>query len=629
MAATIRASTAPSAVLNPTSPASTAVGDLVVVITASVAGAGVPTHNLQAGFTSIIDHAHDDGSTDGRVSVACKVATSAGAVAYQAYTATGATTSHSGIIVLTVGTFESSLTNITSWLAASITGTTNAAPDPPAITPTRSGSLVVLIGFWHYGTTSTTTTVTQPANYSSVTEYAGAATCELAVSQRTSAPTVNVSENPATYVDNTVPNGTVAITIAFYPRAISFAADSYTLTRTSPAVGLTKQSKVVADQGSLTLAANAVIPKVAMPAASQSLGLTGNATGLRAARTLALAAHALALAGNTMTPKVSMPAAVVSFSETGNAVALVYTPFTGYTFLADSGALALSGPATGLRAQRRVGVSVGSLALSGNDGGVLREAKVVASQGAIALSGPATAFSVGMPVAVASFAETGVVASLRAARYLSVDTGAFARLDNAAGLMAQRRVAASTGSLATTGTVSGLRQTRVLAGDVGALALAGIDAQLRAVRGVVVVAASFATIGSAVSLPSGKGMQAGSGVYATTAATASFVVQRRFVVALGTMSLAGGAAPLVRGLELAAATGTFVSAGASADFLYERGIAADAGVFGLDGSVSFVVSRLLPSAMRWAVRDAQARQIISVAIVRDVSIVAQAREDDS
>ena len=104
-----RGGTAPAAGGSTTSPAGTQVGDLVAVYTWERTGAGSPTFTLQSGngFVEIRNHTHDDGSTDGRLAIAYKIATQAGAQSYQAYTTgTGSPAWFTGCVVLVKDTFE-------------------------------------------------------------------------------------------------------------------------------------------------------------------------------------------------------------------------------------------------------------------------------------------------------------------------------------------------------------------------------------------------------------------------------------------------------------------------------------------------------------------------------------------
>lgn len=208
----VREATAPTATTTPSTPASTQVGDLIVVLLWTVVGAGVPTHTLQLGWSEEFSHSHDDGSTDGRLSVAYKVASQAGAQVQTPYISSSVTGNLAGVIVLQAGTFDPADPFLGT--PVTLTTTNNAAPNPPSHTTLGSvDALVLAIGAWHYSA-STTTTVTVPTSYTAVTEVAGAATGELAVARRN----VNAaSEDPAAWGDNTTPNGAVAATIAVRP----------------------------------------------------------------------------------------------------------------------------------------------------------------------------------------------------------------------------------------------------------------------------------------------------------------------------------------------------------------------------------------------------------------------------
>lgn len=209
-APTIRGSTAAAAGLSATSPASTQVDDLVIVGTWERAGAGVPTHTLQSGFTELRTHSHNDGSTDGRLSFAYKIATSSGATSYQAYTSDNGTSVWTGILVLTAGTFNAVAPLFAS---NSSTLTTNAVPNPPSVTLTTSRDFLVLaIGAWHLGSVATVA-ITAPTNYTETWEMAGSNLGEFSVASRSL--TAPASEDPGAFTDDVAPNGSVSMTLAF------------------------------------------------------------------------------------------------------------------------------------------------------------------------------------------------------------------------------------------------------------------------------------------------------------------------------------------------------------------------------------------------------------------------------
>lgn len=204
-----RAFTAPVAGLSATSPGSTAIGDMVVVTTWERAGAGVPTHTVQSGFTEIRSQPHDDGSTDGRLSTAYKVATAAGAQSYQAYTSSLGTETWTGIVVLKAGTFDTA-----GIVSASQTTTTNAAPNPALVAcPAGYDWIILAIAGWHL-TASQVNDVTPPAGYIEGYEIAGAATGELSLAYLTAQDQGDVNRDPAAFADTQAPNGTSSMTIA-------------------------------------------------------------------------------------------------------------------------------------------------------------------------------------------------------------------------------------------------------------------------------------------------------------------------------------------------------------------------------------------------------------------------------
>ena len=190
-----RGLTAPTPTLSPTAPASTQVGDLVIVTTWSrrVTTNGVPGHALQTGFTQIFSQSHDDGSNDGRLSVAYRVATTAGAQTYQAYNRTESnTTDFSGITVIRAGRFDP--TNI-SGTSNNATGD-NAAPDPPNLTGLGAPrSLVLAVAAWHLSTAANIN-ATPPANFTELWEVGTSQVGEVSMA---AALTTATSVNPGTF----------------------------------------------------------------------------------------------------------------------------------------------------------------------------------------------------------------------------------------------------------------------------------------------------------------------------------------------------------------------------------------------------------------------------------------------
>lgn len=419
MAATVRASTAPTATLSPTSPASTAIGDLVLVITWTRGGAGIPTHTLQSGdgFFEIRTHDHNDGSTDGRLSVAYKVATSAGANTYQAYTSSAGSGNYSAIVVLQVGTWEhSSIGDVSN----SATLTTNGLPNPPSIVTPQAQCLVLVIGAWHLGSAADVA-ITAPTNYTEVFEAAGTVDYELSVAQRTVATAT--TEDPGTFGDNVAPNGSVAMTIAFRPRRVTLGCDT------------------------------------------SAVSASGISAGVRAQRALVAAAAALALTATdatlTYTPAGNDPlvADATDYAVTSESAGLR----RGYSLVSSNASLVLDAVATTLRASRRLTGDAAAHTVAAQDSALRRGRDLDAD--------------------AASFGLTAQAAGLRAARNLEADVSAHALSAHDAGLRRTFYVGLATASILWSASDTGLRAARLLAGAVGTFTVSAGDALLpRAVR---------------------------------------------------------------------------------------------------------------------------------------------------
>jgi len=153
--------TAPTATLSPTSGATTAQNDLIIVTTWTTATNGVvPTHGLVNGFTLIASRELNENNNNNkaRMSVAFKLAPSAGGVAYEAFTSTNGT-SFSGIMVVRDGTFDT----------ATIAATTFADQDGDAANPPNSPnvgstpSIAFALGALHLGTSASNEDLEPPA----------------------------------------------------------------------------------------------------------------------------------------------------------------------------------------------------------------------------------------------------------------------------------------------------------------------------------------------------------------------------------------------------------------------------------------------------------------------------------
>jgi hypothetical protein len=213
----IRESVVAASGLSRSTTSTTQTGDLVYIITwERVTGSTPPTHTLQGGYNEILSQGLTEGSASARGSIARKVA-AGGVESFQAYTTDSGTTEYwTGLVVYTVGTFDTA-----GIVSAGASSTANTAPNPPAVTLTNGVEYcVTCYGFWRLGSAAANDAGT-PANYSDVWETTASQTGHSAVRHRDMTG-AGASEDPGNISDTITPTGTAAITIAL-PEAASAA----------------------------------------------------------------------------------------------------------------------------------------------------------------------------------------------------------------------------------------------------------------------------------------------------------------------------------------------------------------------------------------------------------------------
>jgi hypothetical protein len=142
---------------------------------------------------------------------------------------------------------------------------------------------------------------------------------------------------------------------------------------------------------------------------------------------------------------------------------------------------------------------------------------------------PAGGVAYTLTAASGSFAVSGTVATLRAARKLAAAAGAVSVTGTAAGLKAGRKIAAASGAFSLTGTAAALRAARRLPAASGAVAITGTAADLIYTPGaahytLTAASGAFAVTGTAASLRAGRKMSAASGSFAVTGMAAALTV---------------------------------------------------------------------------------------------------------
>jgi formylglycine-generating enzyme required for sulfatase activity len=199
-----RTNTAPVGGTSATSNAATQANDLVIVFTYSTRN-GTPSHTLQGGYTQIFTRSVDDGSNDSRLSVAWRLAPSAGAQAYQAYEAQTGSTSLTGLLVLRAGTFNTSF--IQGLTSADANG--GNFPNPPTITPAVPSLIITTSGF--HINNAADMQITPPTGWTEQFEAAGTVAPELQTAAALSSRTIDPPVTAMNFATNNTTSGTIAI----------------------------------------------------------------------------------------------------------------------------------------------------------------------------------------------------------------------------------------------------------------------------------------------------------------------------------------------------------------------------------------------------------------------------------
>lgn len=189
--------------LQATSPDTTLVGDLVLVISwhgTPNASGSLLTLRTGEDWTEVFNFFHNDGSDDGSFAVAWKIATLAGAQVYQAFNTTSPNTDcRTALRIYAVNTFDTSAMPF----ATPVTFTDGAvAPDPGNISGLNSARdyMVEALGGWWCNNGTVNCIPGAPAGYGNLISTADPGWLELAVTNK--AVTGVTSENPGIFTDN-------------------------------------------------------------------------------------------------------------------------------------------------------------------------------------------------------------------------------------------------------------------------------------------------------------------------------------------------------------------------------------------------------------------------------------------
>lgn len=198
------------------SPANTEVGDLVRITTWNTHG-DVPGSvlTIRAGYTQLVNYFHNDGTNDGSLGVAWKIAEQAGAQVYQAFdTSSPNTDCRTALRVYQKDTFD---TSAFPFAVPVSFPDGNIAPDPGNIAGLDSSRdyLIEVIAGWWLANDTIVCTPGAPAGFANLIETAGAGWSDLAMADQGVSGLSSI--DPGTFTDNVTSSncrGSVACAVA-------------------------------------------------------------------------------------------------------------------------------------------------------------------------------------------------------------------------------------------------------------------------------------------------------------------------------------------------------------------------------------------------------------------------------
>lgn len=198
-----------------------------------------------------------------------------------------------------------------------------------------------------------------------------------------------------------------------------------------------------------------------------------------------------------------------------------------------------------------------------------------------------------LPAAAGSFVSSGSLASLITRRRLPAASVAFELTGPSANLIAMRRMPAAWGGFNVAGSPAALNAARRVRADLGTFTFTGMPGSIRATRRLPAASGAFALAGGSVvmaytpitgpGLPTYK-LSAAPGAFGMAGAEAAVRVERRLIAVAGSLLLTGAPAGIAVGRRLTAAAGGFALHGAAASLRAARILPAAIGSFELVGA---------------------------------------------
>lgn len=261
-----------------------------------------------------------------------------------------------------------------------------------------------------------------------------------------------------------------------------------------------------------------------------------------------------------------------------------------YALPVTTGSFSFTGITAGLKADRKVTLSVGTFSFTGKSTGLNKGYKIPLSVGSFTFSGLATSLMATrkLPISPGSYTHTGVDARLIVDRSLSAVAGTFIVSDNYIGLSATRPLAVGTGAIIFICNDGILNADRSLLMNVGVFNVTRNNAGALAARQLSASTDSYLLTGTNAGLLADRKLQVQPDSYIANGIDLQLLAGRKLTASQGIFIFTGIDANLdysqATGFTLFAGTGSFTLAGINALLKVDRIVAANVGTYSLTGT---------------------------------------------
>lgn len=355
--------------------------------------------------------------------------------------------------------------NVTPTVASSANG---SAANPPAITPTRAGSVVLYCGHASQLAASGTA-YTTAGTYPIRLKYDGSTGDSIVMASHYTAWTSGAYD-PAAFAGSTTATtlGWVALTLVIRPKDYPLTANSGSYSYSGSSSTLSRGRPLTASSGSYTytgssatLNKGAALNNRELTANSGSYTYTGSTATLSRGRPLTASAGSYSYSGQSATVlrKRSLTASAGSYAYSGQSSVL----YKGRPLTASPGSYSYSGQSATLSRGRPVTAQSGNYTYTGSNATLTKGA---------ALNNRSLTAQAG------SYSYTGSTATLLLGRSLTASSGSYTYSGQFVTLATGKSLTASSGAYSYSGQSATLSRGRVLESGAGSYTYTGSSADL-------------------------------------------------------------------------------------------------------------------------------------------------------